>query len=109
MPGLAATGTLAYNGYTFDGATQIDVKTEFVLEDAGRSIKAHRHTITVHKVIDLVGLPRRSANCHRALRANPASPIPGSSKDVAHVPGPDAPAPLSVSCRCVHRRFGPVL
>jgi len=51
MIGLAATGTLSYNGYTFDGATKIDVQVDFVLEDAGRVVKAHKHIITVQAIV----------------------------------------------------------
>lgn len=51
MPGLPATGELSYNGYTFDGATHIEAAVEFVYDDAGRTIIAHRHTITVDAIV----------------------------------------------------------
>lgn len=51
MPGLPATGELSYNGYTFDGATHIEVQVNFVYDDAGRTIVAHKHTIKVEAVI----------------------------------------------------------
>ena len=51
MPGLPATGTLSYNGYVFDGATHIEADVEFLYDDAGRTIIAHRHTITVDAIV----------------------------------------------------------
>lgn len=51
MPGLPATGELTYNGYTFDGASKITVNIEFVSDDVGRTIIAHKHTIEVEAII----------------------------------------------------------
>lgn len=51
MPGLPATGELSYNGYEFDGATHIETAVEFLYDDAGRTIIAHRHTITVDAIV----------------------------------------------------------
>ena len=51
MVGLPATGELSYNGYLFDGATHIEAAVEFVYDDAGRTIIAHRHTITVDAIV----------------------------------------------------------
>ena len=51
MPGLPATGELSYNGYLFDGATHIETAVEFLYDDAGRTIIAHRHTITVDAIV----------------------------------------------------------
>ncbi len=52
MPGLPATGELSYNGYTFDGATHIEVEVAFVLDDAGRTVIAHRHILTVQAIVN---------------------------------------------------------
>ena len=51
MVGLPATGELSYNGYLFDGATHIEAGVEFLYDDAGRTIIAHRHTITVDAIV----------------------------------------------------------
>ena len=51
MPGLPATGELSYNGYEFDGATHIKVGVEFVYDEAGRTIIAHKHLITVTAIV----------------------------------------------------------
>ena len=51
MPGLAATGELTYNGYTFDGASHISVEQVAVMDDSGRSIKESRITITVQAIV----------------------------------------------------------
>ena len=45
---LATLGTLTYNGYTFDGSSQIEVSVEFVQDDAQRTVIYHKHTIKVH-------------------------------------------------------------
>lgn len=49
--GLPATGTLKYNGYEFDGASKITVKSEPVRDDAGLTQIYRRYTITVQCVI----------------------------------------------------------
>ncbi len=51
MVGLPATGELSYNGYLFDGATKIEADVEFMYDDAGRTIIAHRHTIIVDAIV----------------------------------------------------------
>lgn len=51
MPGLPATGELTYNGYTFDGATHIDVETQFLYDDADRVVTGHRYTIRVSAIV----------------------------------------------------------
>ncbi|MEX2176189.1 MAG: hypothetical protein WD872_17640 [Pirellulaceae bacterium] len=49
---LATVGTLSYNGYTFDGASQVSVHVEFVNDDAGRTVIYHKHTITVRFMVN---------------------------------------------------------
>ena len=51
MPGLPATGELSYNGIEFDGATHITVGVEFVYDEAGRTVIAHKHLITVTAIV----------------------------------------------------------
>jgi len=51
MPGLPATGELTYNGYTFDGASHIKCKVVPIYDDAGRTVKALTHTISVIAII----------------------------------------------------------
>jgi hypothetical protein len=51
MPGLAATGTLSYNGVEFTGADHITAETAAVYDDSGRTVKAHRITISVQTII----------------------------------------------------------
>ena len=68
MPGLPATGELSYNGYEFDGATHIKVDLEFVYDEAGRTIIAHKHLITVTAVVeDGDGLDSTLENIRRRL------------------------------------------
>lgn len=42
---LATVGTLYYNGYTFDGSSEVSVRVEFVTDDAERTVLYHRHII----------------------------------------------------------------
>src|SRR3990167_2729561 len=51
MPGLPAVGELTYNGYTFDGATHIDVASEPVRDEADRTVVYKRITITVDAIV----------------------------------------------------------
>lgn len=51
MPGLPATGTLSYNGYEFDAASHVEVRVQFLYDDANRTIVAHKHIITVQAVV----------------------------------------------------------
>jgi hypothetical protein len=44
---LSTVGTLSYNGYTFDGSSEVSVRIEFVPDEAKRTILYHRHTIRV--------------------------------------------------------------
>jgi hypothetical protein len=44
---LATIGTLSYNGYTFDGSSSVNVRIEFVMDEAERTILYHRHLIHV--------------------------------------------------------------
>ena len=48
---LAALGTLSYNGYVFDGTSQVSVNVEFVSDDSGRTVLYHRHTIRVKALV----------------------------------------------------------
>jgi hypothetical protein len=48
---LSAVGTLSYNGYTFDGASEVKVNTEFVRDGAERTVVYARHTIEVHAFV----------------------------------------------------------
>ncbi len=48
-------GQLSYNGYTFDGATHITVKSDKVRDEAGRIVVYVRHTITVDAIIQVDG------------------------------------------------------
>jgi hypothetical protein len=50
-----ATGTLKYNGYTFDGATHIKCDVQFVYDSEGQFVVAHKHTITVDAVVTELG------------------------------------------------------
>lgn len=51
MPLLSAFGTLSYNGYTFDGASEVTVSVEFVEDEARRTVLFHRHTIRVKSTV----------------------------------------------------------
>lgn len=42
---------VAYNGHEFSGAARISVNTEFVYDDAGRTVIYHKNTITIVDVI----------------------------------------------------------
>lgn len=55
MDNVPTVGTVRYNGYTFDGASRLSVRTEFVTDDADREIIYHKHTITVRAVIQSDG------------------------------------------------------
>src|SRR5690606_36807453 len=44
-----------YKGYSFDGASRMSVRTEFVTDDADREIIYNKHTITVRAVIQSDG------------------------------------------------------
>ncbi len=44
---LATIGTLSYNGYTFDGSSNVSVRVEFVMDEAQRTVLYHRHSIHV--------------------------------------------------------------
>ena len=105
MPGLLATGTLSYNGYTFDGATRIEVQTEFLMEDARRSVKVQKITLTVRAVIandstsgdldaDILNIRKRLGESGRQLRftgkgfGDDLNVNVGTVKDVEHGPDP---------------------
>lgn len=51
MVGMAAIGTLSYNGYTFDGAAKIKARVEFQYDSAGRAVLYHRHVIRAEAVV----------------------------------------------------------
>lgn len=51
MAGIAAVGTLSYNGYSFGGASTVTVRVEFVKDDAERTVIYHKHVITVRAII----------------------------------------------------------
>jgi hypothetical protein len=79
MPGLPATGTLSYNGYTFDGASHVECDIQPIYDDAGRTVTAHRHLITVSATVandgitggdldrDLLNIRRRLTEAGRPL------------------------------------------
>jgi hypothetical protein len=49
--GLPAVGSLAYNGYPFDGATRLEINSEFQYDDAQRTVVCVATTLTVYAVI----------------------------------------------------------
>lgn len=51
MAGLTAVGTLSYNGYTFDGASTVKVKTKYIYDEAQRTVLYAEFTITVAAII----------------------------------------------------------
>ena len=51
MVGLAATGTLSYNGYVFEGASEVKVRAVPIYDDSGRTVEEIEHTITVEAVV----------------------------------------------------------
>jgi hypothetical protein len=51
MPLLAALGELSYNGYSFDGTSQVKVTVDFVKDESQRTVVYHQHTIRVQAVI----------------------------------------------------------
>jgi hypothetical protein len=73
---LATVGQLSYNGYEFDGSSEITVKVEFVQDDAQRTVLYNRHTITVHFFVndnggldgELLNLRARLSKQGQALR-----------------------------------------
>lgn len=44
-------GELTYNGYTFGPHSHVQVQTDFVYDEAGRTVIGHRHTITVDAIV----------------------------------------------------------
>jgi hypothetical protein len=76
---LATIGTLSYNGYTFDGASQISVSANFVMDEAERTVLYHEYTITVRGFVsassqgtgtdpDLESIRARLSKAGQALR-----------------------------------------
>ncbi len=51
MVGLAATGTLSYGEFTFDGASTITVQNSFVRDEAKRTVIYHEIVINVTAVV----------------------------------------------------------
>lgn len=51
MPLITAVGELSYNGYTFDGATHVTISTEFVTDDADRTVIYHKITLMAKTVV----------------------------------------------------------
>jgi hypothetical protein len=51
MVGLGTVGTLSYNGYSFDGSSRLEVQSEFIQDDAQRTVVAVKKTLTVRAVI----------------------------------------------------------
>lgn len=51
MPFMNTLGQLSYNGYEFDGSSQVKVGVEFVKDEAGRTIIYQRQTYTVSATI----------------------------------------------------------
>jgi hypothetical protein len=51
MPGYPATGTLSYNGFTFEDARKVKVASEFVMDEAARTVTHVKYTITVDAII----------------------------------------------------------
>lgn len=54
MPGLAAVGTLTYNGYTFDGSSKVKVKRSNVRDEADRTTIYAEIDLTVEAVVATV-------------------------------------------------------
>lgn len=48
---LATIGTLSYNGYAFDGSSNVSVRIEFVMDEAQRTVLYHRHLIHVKSFV----------------------------------------------------------
>jgi hypothetical protein len=48
---LADAGTVSYNGYQFDGASQVTIRCEPVYDDAQRTVVYHRYRINVKSVV----------------------------------------------------------
>lgn len=48
---LADVGVVAYNGYQFDGASQVRIKCEPVYDDANRTVIYHRYVVTVTSIV----------------------------------------------------------
>lgn len=55
MVGMAATGTLSYNGYTFDGTAKITVQVDPVRDESNRTVIYHKHTINVKAIVQSDG------------------------------------------------------
>lgn len=76
MVGMAAVGTLSYNGYTFDGTAKIKCRVEFVYDSADRTISYHKHTITVEAVVAVAsGDTDDDLETIRILLSQPAKPF----------------------------------
>jgi hypothetical protein len=54
MIGLLAAGTLKYNGFTFDGTSQVKVNIEYVEDEAERTVILQKHTLTVRAIVATV-------------------------------------------------------
>ena len=76
MPLLTAVGTLSYNDVSFDGTSQVTVRTEFVKDDAQRTTLYHRITLTVKAIFvndsgtnsDIENIRKRLGEHGRELR-----------------------------------------
>jgi hypothetical protein len=51
MPGMQPIGSFEYNAVIFDAASRVTVNTEFVKDEAGRTVTYQRTTITVRAVV----------------------------------------------------------
>lgn len=66
--GEAEIGVVSYNGYTFDGAFNIEISGRDVMDEAGRITIYTEYTLTVHAVIgDAAGTDTEMAEIHRKL------------------------------------------
>lgn len=68
MPGSLAVGEFSYNGYTFGGATHVQVSVEPIYDDHERTVVAQRHRITVLAIVqDVTDLDSEVEGMRRKL------------------------------------------
>jgi hypothetical protein len=48
---LADVGVVEYNGYTFDGASNVTIRCEPVYDDAGRTVVYHKYVVNVKSLV----------------------------------------------------------
>jgi hypothetical protein len=75
MAGYPATGTLAYNGFTFDGARKIKVASEFVMDEASRAVTHVKYTITVDAIVAPGVQTDATLESIRMLLSKPGRPL----------------------------------